>query len=162
VEAANAYEFLAQAYLDKGDKKAARNVLQLYVDNGGRYPETIKKLAGLQEEAGDKQAAAATLDKINVIYPVNDEALHTRLGGLWFELGNYRGAIREYLAVIGHKPLDTAAAHFNAARAYHASGDGARAEDHLLEALESAPGFRPAQKLLLELKSTPERVPKRK
>ena len=45
-------------------------------------------------------AAAATLDALNDIYPVNDDDLHRRLGALWLKQENYPGAVREYSAVV--------------------------------------------------------------
>ena len=65
-----------------------------------------------------------------------------------------KGAIREYAAVLAQKPLDPAQAHYDLARAYHADKQTEQAKEELLAALEAAPGFRPAQKLLLELSTT--------
>ncbi|MBL8291273.1 MAG: tetratricopeptide repeat protein [Bryobacterales bacterium] len=157
VEAANAYEFIAEAHTAKGQKKEAIAVLGQYLKNGGRSPDTLKKLAKLQEEVGDKKAAAVTLEKVNYIYPVNDEELHRRLGELWLTQQNYTGAIREFSAVLAGGAVDQASAHFNIARAYLAAKQSGKAEDHLLQALESAPGFRPAQKLLLEIENQKEK-----
>jgi tetratricopeptide (TPR) repeat protein len=148
---ANAYGFLADAHLAKGDKAAAVNVLSAYENNGGQNPATLKELARLQEELGRGKAAAATLDRIMSIYPVRDEELHRHLGELWFAQGNFAGAIREASAVIAMNPLDKAGAAFQLARAYYAAGEKAKAEETVLMALEAAPGFRPAQKLLLEI-----------
>jgi hypothetical protein len=47
--------------------------------------------------------------------------------------------------------LDTAGANFGMARAYRLTGDAAQARRRLLEALDTAPSYRPAQKLLLEM-----------
>src|SRR5271156_5964037 len=148
---ANPYEFIAAAYLAKGDKKAAEDVLVVYEKVGGDDPATLKKLASLEEELGDPKEAAATLDRINYIYPVHDEELHRHLGDLWFAQSNYPGAIREYTAVVALNPLDKAGAQFNLAQAYYASGQRDKAEESVLAALEAAPGYRPAQKLLLEI-----------
>ena len=148
----NAYEFLAEAHLAKGDKKAAAAVLTDYEKLGGRNPDALKQLAALEEELGDPQAAAATLDRINYIYPVNDEAFHRHLGDLWLAQNNFPGAIREYNAVVVSHPLDQASAQYNLAHAYFAAGQREQAEDHLLSSLEAAPGYRPAQKLLLQIK----------
>ena len=49
------------------------------------------------------------------------------------------------------KPLDTATARYNLARAYRTAGKAGEAKEELLQALEAAPGFRPAQRMLLEL-----------
>ena len=92
---ANAYELIAAADLAKGDKKAAAAVLTDYEKMGGEDPATLKKLASLEEELGQPKEAAATLDRINYIYPVHDEDLHRHLGDLWFaqaELSRERSA----------------------------------------------------------------------
>jgi Tfp pilus assembly protein PilF len=67
--------------------------------------------------------------------------------------GDNAGAVREYQAVLAMKPLDMASAEFDVARAYMAAGDKAKAEDSVLASLEAAPGYKPAQKLLLELQA---------
>ena len=59
------------------------------------------------------------------------------------------GQIRDYLAKVN--PLDKAGSHFKLAQAYYASGQRDKAEESVLAALEAAPGYRPAQKLLLEI-----------
>ncbi len=148
---ANVYEFVAAADLARGDKKAAVTVLTYYQNKGGEDPSILKKLASLEEELGQPKEAAATLDRINYIYPVHDEDLHRHLGDLWFAQANYPGAIREYTAVVALNPLDKAGAHFKLAQAYYASGQRDKAEESVLAALEAAPGYRPAQKLLLEI-----------
>jgi tetratricopeptide (TPR) repeat protein len=151
VGAANPYELIAVADLAKGDKKAAETVLIEYEKVGGDDPTTLKKLASLEEELGQPKEAAATLDRINYIYPVHDEELHRHLGDLWLAQENYPGAIREYTALVALNPLDKAGAHFKLAQAYYAAGQRDKAEESVLASLEAAPGYRPAQKLLLEI-----------
>jgi len=152
---ANAYEFMAQADLAKGDKQAAAAILTSYEKIGGHNPAALKQLASLLEELGNKAEAAATLDRLNYIYPMEEEP-HRHLGDLWFAQNNFTGAIREYAAVVALQPIDKASAQFNLARAYFAAGRKDEAEDHLLASLEAAPGFRPAQKLLLQMKDSDE------
>jgi tetratricopeptide (TPR) repeat protein len=149
----NAYELLAQAYLAQGPRPAAAETLQAYVRVGGRDPAVLSQLATLQEALGDTAAAAATLDAINDIDPAFGEEPHRRLGALWLAQKNYAGAIREYRAVLAMHPLDVASAQYDLATAYLAAGQHDQAEDAVLAALEAAPGYRPAQKLLLQLKS---------
>lgn len=150
VESGNVYQILADGYLAKGDKKAAIGELERYVKVGGRSPDTLKQLATLLEEAGNRKEAAAVLDRLNYILPV-DEDLHRRLGDLWLSLGNTAGAIREYRAVLAQEPTDPAASHFNLAKAYRSANRPEDARNEVLLALEAAPGYRPAQKMLLEL-----------
>jgi tetratricopeptide (TPR) repeat protein len=152
---ANPYELMAQADLAKGNKPAAVAILTDYEKMGGRNPQALKQLASLEEELGKPADAAATLDRLNYIYPV-DEDLHRHLGDLWFAQNNFKGAIREYGAVVAMQPLDKASAQYNLARAYFAAGQKDMAEEHLLASLEAAPSFRPAQKLLLQLKDSNE------
>ncbi|HXJ94415.1 MAG TPA: tetratricopeptide repeat protein [Terriglobia bacterium] len=153
VFAANVYQFMADADVAKGDERAAAAVLTRYEKMGGSSPDSLKELASLEEKLGEPQQAADTLDRINYIYPM-DEALHRHLGDLWFRQKNFDGAVREYGAVVAMHPLDTASAQFNLAQAYFAEGRKQDAEEHILASLESAPGFRPAQKLLLQIEDT--------
>jgi tetratricopeptide (TPR) repeat protein len=147
---ANAYEFLAQAYEATGNKKEAAATLTDYEKRGGHDPDTLKELAALESDLGDPAAAAATLDRINNIYP-SDEQLHRKLGDLWLAQNNFPGAIREYSAVLAMHPMDAASAHLNLAQAYLAAGQPDKARENVLETLEAAPDYRPAQKLLLQL-----------
>jgi len=150
VEPGSVYEFLAQAYIAKNDKPNAIAELERYASAGGRTPSTLKQLADLEAEAGNKKAAAAALEKLNLIYP-EDEGAHQKLGGWYMDLSNPQGAIREYGAVLASGTIDQAGAQYNLARAYRAAGQKDKALDHVYLALEAAPAFKPAQTLLLEL-----------
>jgi tetratricopeptide (TPR) repeat protein len=150
---ANAYEFIADADLAKDDKKAAAAILTGYEKMGGRNPGALKQLASLEKDLDEPKEAAATLDRINYIYPMNED-LHRQLGDLWFAQNNYKGAIREYGAVVAMHPLDKASAQFSLAQAYFADGQKDQAETNVLAALEAAPDFRPAQKLLLQIEDS--------
>jgi tetratricopeptide (TPR) repeat protein len=150
VEEGSLYEVLADAYLAKKDEKSAANELQLYARAGGRNPESLKKLATLLEAQGRPKEAIEALSRLNFIYP-RDEELHRRLGDLLLAQGNGTDAIREFRAALAMKPLDQAAAHYDLARAYSTANKAAEAIDEVLLSLEAAPGYRPAQKLLLKL-----------
>jgi len=148
---ANVYELMADANRAKGDAKAEAASLTAYEHEGGQDPSVLKRLATLEEGAGRQAEAAATLARLNYIYPVKDEELHRRLGDLLYGLKQYDGAIREYVAVVASSPLDKAGAEFHLAQAYLAAGQKDKAQESVLAALEVAPGYRPAQKMLLEL-----------
>jgi tetratricopeptide (TPR) repeat protein len=149
VEDGSDYEYLAHAYLDKGDKANAIDELERYVHAGGRNPESIKLLAQQLTDADRKKEAAEILDRLNYIYPVGD--YHQRLGDLWIVQNNAAAAIREFRAELAYKPIDPAQAHYDLARAYNLNHQPDKAKEELVSALEIAPGFRPAQKLLLQL-----------
>ncbi|MBL8233856.1 MAG: tetratricopeptide repeat protein [Bryobacterales bacterium] len=153
VEAGNIYEFLAEAYTAKGDKKSAMSELERYAKVGGRNPEALKKLAGLYEEHSRPKDAIAVLEKLNYIYPVADAEMHRKYGELSLAHGSVSIAVREFQASLASKPVDVAASHYNLAQAYVKANRTDDAFEQVLLALEAAPGYRPAQKLLLELNS---------
>jgi cellulose synthase operon protein C len=156
VDEANVYVLIADAHRARGDAKSESNILNAYEHAGGQMPDVLKRLAALEEAAGQSAEAATTLERANYIYPVKDEGLHRRLGDLLYANKKYGGAIREYNAVVASNPVDRAGAQFNLAQAYFAAGRNDKAEESVLAALEVAPGYRPAQKLLLELQRSPK------
>ena len=155
---ANPYGFIADIQIAKGNKAAALAVLADYRKAGGEDPETLKKLASLQEEAGQLPQAAATLDAILDIFPIDVE-LHRRLGALRLKEKSYAASIREYAAVVALRPLDKAGALYDLASAQFAAGQFDKAEQNVLGSLEAAPGYRPAQKLLLQIEDAQTRRP---
>jgi len=154
---ANVYELMADAAKAKGDANAEVAVLTSYEHEGGQEPVVLKRLATLEEAAGRQAEAAATLERVNYIYPVKDEELHRRLGDLLYAQKLNDGAIREYSAVVASNPVDKAGAEFHLAQAYLAAGQKDKAQESVLAALEVAPGYRPAQKMLLELNQSPQK-----
>lgn len=148
---ANVYELMADVYKARGDSKGEAASLTSYEHQGGQSPALLKRLAALEESAGQTAEAVATLERVNYIYPVKDEDLHRHLGNLLLASKQYDGAIREYTALVALHPLDKAGAEFALAQAYMAAGQKDKAEESVLLALEAAPGYKPAQKLLLEL-----------
>ena len=152
VEEANAYEALADADQARGDTAGAAAALAQYVLHYGRLPALFERLATLQEQLGRPADAAVTLARINDIDPLYDPDYHRRLGTLWLAQGNDAGAELDFGTVLAMHPLDLAAAQYDLARSYAAAGDQARALDEVLKSLEAAPDYRPAQKLLLQLK----------
>ena len=144
------YEALDRAYEATGEKAKGREQLERYAEVGGRNPDTLNRLADLQVEAGDKRGATKTLERLNFVY-VRDEHAHQKLGDLELELNNPTLAVREYQAVLADKPVDPAGAHFQLAKALQAAKRTAEARDEVFTALELAPEYKPAQKLLLEL-----------
>jgi Flp pilus assembly protein TadD len=87
---------------------------------------------------------------LNYIFPLDTE-LHQRLGTLLLQTGDSKGAVREFQALVAMHPIDAAGSHYNLARAYKAAGQNNQAREEAVSALETAPNFKPAQKLLLEV-----------
>jgi tetratricopeptide (TPR) repeat protein len=150
VEHHSVYEALAKAYLAKGDKAAAVQQWERYVHIGGRDPDTIMLLAKELTAEGNRPEAAAVLERLNYIYPMRTDQ-HQDLGEILLGQDDARGAIREFQALLAAKPIDMAQAHYDLARAFHLNHQPEDARNELIDAMEIAPGFRPAQKLLLQL-----------
>lgn len=151
------YEFLAEAYQTQSNAEAEMEVLTSYEHMGGQAPAILKRLAALEEESGNKPRAIETLARINYIYPVNDPDLHRHLGDLFYDQKTYGQAASEYAAAVASHPVDKAGMEYLLAKALLADGRKAEAEDSVLAALEIAPGYGPAQKLLLELHPTSQK-----
>ncbi len=96
----NAYQILAEAALAQGKAPIATTALRRYVQHRGRDPAALEQLAKLQQESGDKGAAIATLQKINLIDPVFDTDSHRALGDLLMDARDFGGARREFGAVL--------------------------------------------------------------
>jgi tetratricopeptide (TPR) repeat protein len=155
VDEANVYELMAAADKALGvETKAEETILTQYEHAGGQSPDALMRLATLEAAMNDNAGAIATLERINYIYPVKNEDLHHRLGDLLYAQKDYDGAIREFNALAASNPVDKAGAEFELAQAYYAAGQRDKAQDSVLAALEIAPDYRPAQKLLLEIQAS--------
>ncbi|MFZ5929575.1 MAG: tetratricopeptide repeat protein [Acidobacteriota bacterium] len=151
VETGNAYQVLAEACEQLKDVPCAIDALERYMKQGGRNPEALKKLARLLDGAGRAREAEAALSRLLWIYPVKDEQLHRGLAELRAKLNVWEGAAEEWRAVLASNTVDPASAWYGLALAYRNLKRNDEARDAVLAALEEAPGYRPAQRLLLEL-----------
>lgn len=150
VGAGSAYELIADADIATGKKTPAADELERYRDHGGSDVELLKKLAQLELDLARPRQAGSTLQTLLFIYP-EDKDVHRKLGDLLLQNGDSSGAVREYRAVLTLKPDDVAESHFDLARALTAAHQESEAKDEVLVALETAPDFKPAQRLLLQL-----------
>jgi tetratricopeptide (TPR) repeat protein len=150
VEAGNVYTFVAEACLKKDDKACAMEEWGKYSKIGGRDPDTMKKYAKMLQDAGKLKEAEAALERMNYIYPLDTE-LHERLGGMLLQTGDAKDAVREFQVLVAMHPIDVAGSHYNLAKAFQAAGQKDQAREEAVSALEAAPNFKPAQKLLLEV-----------
>jgi cellulose synthase operon protein C len=146
----NAYELLADAYVKKGDKTAAIDVLKKYM----KYAETSftanLKLADLLKEQGDLPGTRQWLEGAVYIRPM-DFSVHEKLGALLLAGKQYPSAAREYETLLALNFPDKAAAYFHLAEAQFGAGNKAEARKSVLKCIEIAPSFEPAQELLLKI-----------
>jgi cellulose synthase operon protein C len=149
-EDANPYELLAEIYESRGEEEKAVAELMTWRQNRGRNPEAFAKLAALLHELGRKKEAIQVVeDSLQV--SMFDIKSHQRLGDWSLEEGDNEAAVRAFQGVIALNPPDKAEAHYKLATAYMKLSDKPKARTQVLAALEIAPGYRPAQKLLLDL-----------
>ncbi len=150
VGSGSAYEIISDCLLTRNDKRGAMLDLERYRDSGGENVDLLKKLATLERDAGSNKQAENTLTKLNYIYPEDGE-IHTMLGAIFLKNGDASGAVREGQAALALHPADAADAHYRLALALQAANHPDQAKDEVVLALEAAPGFKPAQQLLLQL-----------
>jgi tetratricopeptide (TPR) repeat protein len=146
----NPYEPLAEAYLKKGDKRAAIDVLKKYMTYSETSYSSFMKLAGLLEEEGDIMGAAQELEGALYIRPM-DIALHQKLGSILMTQKQFGGAVREFETLIALNAPDRAGAYYRLAEANLGQGNRTEARRNVLRALEIAPSYEPAQDLLLKI-----------
>ena len=146
----NAYVGLAAIYKAKGDtKRAAQELATMASLSETDYASSVE-LADLLIPAGDKAGAAAALERAMFINPY-DRAQHERLAELYKGLGERTKVVRERKAIVALAPVDKATALYQLALAQHEAGDAAGARKSVLRALEDAPNYADAQRLLLTL-----------
>jgi len=146
----SAYLPLAHALDESGKRADAVKTLQDYRRLGGWNPTALRQLAKWQEDANNAAEAADLYSALVLIEPL-DASLHSKLGERYDATGKPGEALREYQVLLALNPHDSATAHFGIARAFNSLGNRAESRRHVLDALETAPHYRPAQDLLLEM-----------
>jgi tetratricopeptide (TPR) repeat protein len=144
------YLLIAQALDKTGKRDEAIATLQRYRQFGGWDPAALRQLAQWLDEANRAPQALEVLNALLLVDPL-DPALHQKLGDRLYAGNKSADALREYRVLLALGAHDSAAANFGIARALHSMGNRAESRRHLLQALETAPHYRPAQDLLLEM-----------
>jgi len=150
VEEGNVHIMNAKAHDELDQREAAIGTLEKYWQLGGFEPRVLHQLADWLYDAGRSEDAIAVLNDVIFVAPL-DESLHTKLGDWLLKNELAAPALREYQALLAMDPYDKAAAHYRLATAYVQLEDEAKTREHLLYALETAPHYREAQQLLLEI-----------
>ncbi|MBF8270708.1 MAG: hypothetical protein HW386_2417 [Gammaproteobacteria bacterium] len=150
VESDSPYLTLATAYARIDNKEQQFASLETFWRKGGYTAEPLLTLAQLLYERGRATDAITILQAQNYVMPFNAD-LHNHLGDWLLESGQAGAALTEFEVALALAPHDLAAAHYRIARSHHALDHMPETRQHLLTALEIAPHYRPAQKLLLEI-----------
>jgi len=150
VEPDSPYVALARASDALGRHDEALEALLRFWRTGGYDPATLASLGRRLAEAGRTDDAVQVLATVNLVDPL-DETAHGTFGDLLLEAGRPAEALREFEVALALDPHDRATAHYRLARAHHVLGDRAASQAEVLAALDVAPNYRPAQRLLMEL-----------
>ncbi len=150
VEPDSPYLALARAQEELGQRRQAIAALKKFWRNGGYDPAALKRLSGWLYEENRSGEAIDVLTSVNLVDPL-DQELHGTLGDMLLEAERAQEALTEYSIALALNPHDKAVANYRMASAHHRLGNDEQSQDHLLQALDIAPNFRPAQRLLLDL-----------
>ncbi len=146
----NAYTLLAAIYRElKREEEAIEALESLLRHNETAWDEHLA-LADLLADAGRSEEEAAILERSLYIWPF-DADVHRRLAEFATAEGRFDVAVRERAALVALDPSDPADALFRLALAERDAGRPEQARRTVLRALEVAPGYDPAQELLLDL-----------
>ena len=145
----NAYLLLAQAHQHLNETNQERAVLSTLAGLAADAVDAYSRLLELDMAAQDWPALARNAERYLAVNPLVPQPYRC-LAQASERLGDRASAIRAYKTLLLLDPPDPAGAHFQLARLLHQAGDPA-AKRHVLQALEEAPRFREAHRLLLQI-----------
>ena len=143
------YELLAAVHRELKDADDERKVLQQYAARTDSAVPSLLRLIELQTASVDWAGVQQTTRQLLAINPLLPQTQNARAAAAE-RLQDRPEAIAALKALLMMEPDDPAELHFRLATLLHAAGDP-RAKIHVLQALEVAPRYREAQKLLLKI-----------
>ena len=143
-------ELLAQIYEEtNSEEKQRKTLVKLATDASDSLP-ALRRLIKLEEGEENWKAVSRYAKKALAIQPFMPE-FHQAFVDASLKLDQPRQAIGSLKALAALDPIDPAGLEFKMARTLAAIGDNQNAKRHVLMALDQAPRYRDAQKLLLSL-----------
>jgi tetratricopeptide (TPR) repeat protein len=146
----NAYMGLATVSRNQSDPAAERAALEDLATRDGSASPAYLRLMELDEAASDWKALARDARRMLAVNPLVP-APHRQLARAAEHLGERDEAIAAYRALLRLDDTDPAEAHFRLARLLREGGRPDEARREVLKALEDAPRFLEAHRLLLDL-----------
>lgn len=143
------YELLAAIHKELKEVAAERRVLEQYANRTDSAVPSLLRLIELQSTPADWPSARETVAKLLAINPLLPQTQRAR-ATIAEQLGDTSDALAALNAMLLMEPDDPAELHYRLAKLLHQQNDP-RAKQHVLEALEAAPRYRDAQKLLLKI-----------
>lgn len=145
----NAYTILAEVHRRLGQTNDERAVLTRLTGLESDVVDAFQRLMELNRDMRDWGAVATNAERYIAVNPLV-ELPYRYLAEASEALGRREPAIGAYRTLLQLDPPDPAGTHFKLARLLHAGHDPA-AKRHLLQALEEAPRYRDAHRLLLKM-----------
>jgi len=145
----NAYALLATVHRALNETPEERAALEKWAAQEGDALEAYSRLLELEQVAKDWKAVERNAERFLAVNPLLAQPYRS-LATASEELGETPQAIGAYQKLLLLDPADPADVHFHVARLMRMNNDPA-AKRHVLQALEEAPRFRDAHRLLLEL-----------
>jgi len=148
------YPLLAEAHRSLNETNQERRVLEQYAERDADALEEylrLMQLASLDEDWSVVRKTAERFLAVNPLVP----APYRYLAQASEALGESAPAIQSYRTILLLDPPDPAEVHYKLARLLFRAGDPAT-KRHVLKALEEAPRYRDALKLLLEIQGAPK------
>jgi tetratricopeptide (TPR) repeat protein len=149
----SARTLLAEAYRGLNDTERERAVLTEQAALASDEPDAYTRLMELEAARTNWPAVLTNATRFLAVNPLAPEP-HRRRAEAAEALGEAPAAIESWRTLLALDPPDPAGAHYRLARLLHHSGDPL-AKRHVLQALEEAPRYRDAHRLLLELSAAP-------
>jgi tetratricopeptide (TPR) repeat protein len=145
----NAYTLLAAAHRGLNETKLERDVLTQLASRSADDLDTFSRLMELGAAEKDWAAVPLNAQRFLAVNPLVPHS-YRHLAQASEELNAGKTAVGAYSTLLLLDPPDPAEIHFRLAKIMHQSGDLA-AKRHVLQALEEAPRFRDAHRLLLQI-----------
>ena len=144
------YPLLLRSYEKLEDSEGILATLRRWWRAAPEQGKIGRQLAFQLIDQSETVEAMRILQELMYVTPFEPE-LHKALGDLYLEKDDVEAALTEFRVLLAQHPSDLADAHFSLARALARSGDKDQAKEQVVLALEIAPTYQPAQRLLLQL-----------
>jgi tetratricopeptide (TPR) repeat protein len=157
VGSGNGYAFLALACRNLEDSEGERRALREWAKRDGDAADALDRLIELDLEAMDWSAVEDAARRLLAINPLL-RSPHRALGLAAQNQDKQPEAIRAFESLLNLDPVNPADVHFRLGQLYRGD-DASKSKRHILLALEDAPRFREAHRLLLALDPAPQAFP---
>jgi tetratricopeptide (TPR) repeat protein len=145
----SAYAMLASVHRSLGETNAERQVLARFAEQDDEALDAYQRLMELADAAQDWPAMLQNARRYLAVNPLVATP-YRFLARASEQTGDSPAAIQAYRALLQLNPLDPAELHFRLAKLLHHVGNP-EARRQVLQALEEAPRYREALRLLLEI-----------